>query len=518
MRLNRYLPRLARRTWRELYPETKVEPRIPTTEELAADIFDPYMTQARREYARVFSELEVAITGDDGRDGLSLQLWLAENPSRLEILDPLDTLCLNTLNSLIGTRGQATVHIRDEDDNELPQEAIVSRGFEAVHSLYIQRGQELKHPLVPFVKAWQDRPIPTEADRQPMAILAQPVATMRARPVQGALPTELDTSAPVGRLSDMVQGELPGLEHVNSPVVPVLPPATAAIGTGHPRPRRLTLSSGTIEVNRPTVRNAEEKFESRLLPLFTRRSNEVSELIPQLYPHGLPEGDFDLALRVLLGEDAPMPAATVARLKDRWTNELSEWRSRRPDDLEVVYVRVDGVYVKAGLERETAAVLVVIAALNDRSKLSLSAEPGYRESVESWSETLRNIRSRGMNCPRLVVGDGHLGIWGELRNVYPEADEQRCWNHKLLNVLDRLPRRDQAQAKMTLERIPCAETGEESDRLRKLFSGGVKSVDMSLRRRRWIGTGRGWSRSMDIIRNTGGAFGRPTLWSVRSRH
>ena len=236
------------------------------------------------------------------------------------------------------------------------------------------------------------------------------------------------------------------------------------------RPRKLTLSSGTIEVSRPRVRNTAEKFESRLLPLFTRRTNEVSELIPQLYLHGLSEGDFDLALRGLLGDYAPVSAPTVARLKDRWNVGLSEWHTRRLDELEVVYIWVDGVYVKAGLEREKAAVLVVIAALRDGSKRVLSAEPGYRESVESWSETLRSLKSRGMNRPRLVVGDGHLGIWGALRNVYPEADEQRCWNHKLLNVLDRLPKRDQAQAKLMLKRIPYAETRMESVRLRNLFS------------------------------------------------
>ena len=111
-------------------------------------------------------------------------------------------------------------------------------------------------------------------------------------------------------------------------------------------------------MSRPSVRNTEEKFESRLLPLFTRRTNEVSELIPQLYLHGLSEGDFDLALRGLLGDDAPVSALTVARLKDRWNVELSEWRGRRLDELEVVYTWVDGVYVKAGLEREKAAVMM----------------------------------------------------------------------------------------------------------------------------------------------------------------
>ena len=192
--------------------------------------------------------------------------------------------------------------------------------------------------------------------------------------------------------------------------------------------RRLTLSSGTIQLRRPRVRDTEEQFdESRLLPLFVSRTRKVAELIPELYLHGLSEGDFDLALRGLLGEDAPVSASTVARLKDKWNDELAQWRSRPLDDLEVVYMWVDGVYVKAGLEKEKAAVLVVMAALSDGSKVVVSAVPGYRESTENWSEVLRDIKRRGLSCPRLVVGDGHLGIWGALRNVYPQAAEQRCW-------------------------------------------------------------------------------------------
>ena len=116
---------------------------------------------------------------------------------------------------------------------------------------------------------------------------------------------------------------------------------------GHSRSRKLTLSSGTIRVRRPRVRDTEERFESRLLPLFVKRSRQIAELIPELYLHGLSEGDFDLALRGLLGDDAPLSASTVSRLKERWNAELSEWRGRRLDELEVVYVWVDGVYVKA---------------------------------------------------------------------------------------------------------------------------------------------------------------------------
>ena len=238
---------------------------------------------------------------------------------------------------------------------------------------------------------------------------------------------------------------------------------------GYAPARKLTLSSGTIRVRRPRVRDTEERFVSRLLPLFVSRTARVSELIPELYLHGLSEGDFDLALRGLLGDDAPLSASTVSRLKERWNAELAEWRGRRLDELEVVYVWVDGVYVKAGFEREKSAVLVVIGALSDGSKVVLSAEPGYRESTQSWSEVLRDLRDRGMGCPQLVVGDGHLGIWGALRNVYPEASEQRCWNHKIINVLDKLPKRQHDQAKLMLRNIPYAESRSEAERMRDVF-------------------------------------------------
>ena len=244
----------------------------------------------------------------------------------------------------------------------------------------------------------------------------------------------------------------------------------AGYRNGYAPSRRLTLSSGTIRVRRPRVRDTEERFESRLLPLFVHRTREVADLIPELYLHGLSEGDFDLALRGLLGEEAPISASTVARLKERWNAELAAWRARPLEDLEVVYMWVDGVYVKAGLERDKAAVLVVMAALSDGSKVVVSAVPGYRESTRSWSEVLRDLRDRGLNCPRLVAGDGHLGIWGALRNVWPEAGEQRCWNHKILNVLDKLPKRQYEQGRLMLRNIPYAETRAEAERLRRVFT------------------------------------------------
>jgi transposase-like protein len=239
---------------------------------------------------------------------------------------------------------------------------------------------------------------------------------------------------------------------------------------GHGKARRLTLGCGTVTVRRPRVRGLEERFESRVLPMFARRTTEINKLIPQLYLHGLALGDFDLALRGLLGEDAPVSASTVARLKDGWRAEWEEWKKRRLDGLEVLFIWVDGIYVKAGLEKEKAALLVVVGGLLDGRKVILAVEPGYRESMESWSGVLRDLKERGMNCPRLVVGDGNLGIWGALSNVYPEALEQRCWNHKIINVLDKLPKKVQPQAKRHLQDVAYAESRTEAEERRDLFS------------------------------------------------
>jgi putative transposase len=238
---------------------------------------------------------------------------------------------------------------------------------------------------------------------------------------------------------------------------------------GYGKPRRLTLSNGTITVHRVRVRGLEERFASRVLPLFQRRTREVSQLIPQLYLHGLSEGDFELALQGLLGNGAPLSPSSVARLKTAWQAEYDTWCQRPLGHLEVVYLWVDGIYVKAGLEKEKAALLTVIAALRDGRKVVLAVTPGQRESTESWSTLMRDLQQRGLNCPKLVIGDGHLGIWGALRNVFPEANEQRCWNHRILNVLDKLPRKQQAPARVLVTRIPYAETRPQAEKLKREF-------------------------------------------------
>ena len=234
-------------------------------------------------------------------------------------------------------------------------------------------------------------------------------------------------------------------------------------------PRRLSLSNGTIVLRRPRVRGLAERFESRLLPVFKRRTEEVGRLLPELYLHGLAQGDFELALRGLLGDGAPLPATSIARLKAGWQAEYELWRTRSVADLEVVYLWVDGIYVKAGLEKEKAAMLVVLAALRDGQKVILAVESGYRESTESWATILRDLKRRGLAAPKLVIGDGHLGIWGALAAVFPEAQEQRCWNHRIVNILDKLPRTRQAEARSLLTTIPYADTREAAEREKQAF-------------------------------------------------
>ena len=146
----------------------------------------------------------------------------------------------------------------------------------------------------------------------------------------------------------------------------------------------------------------------------------------------------------------------------------------------MVNLWVDGIYVKAGLEKEKAVLLVGLAALSDGSKAVVSVTSGYRESTQSWSEVLRDLKRRGMGCPRLVIGDGHLGIWGALRNVYPQAEEQRCWKHRIVNLLTKLPKRVHKPALLILRQIPYAETREEAQRLKKVFQHWCRQRGLTL--------------------------------------
>ena len=238
---------------------------------------------------------------------------------------------------------------------------------------------------------------------------------------------------------------------------------------GYGRPRRVTLLGGTVTVRRPRVRGLTERFESQLLPFFQRQTPNVVELLHQGYLHGMATGDFELALRHLLGDGAPLSRSSLIRLTERWQADYEAWRARSLDELEVVYWWADGLYVKAGLGSGRACLLVVIGALSDGTKTVLAVESGERESTESWLRVLRELRARGLRAPKLTVADGHLGLWGALAMVYPTSAEQRCWTHRLRNVLDAVPTPGQAEVAGWLRQIMYAPTRAACERQRTRF-------------------------------------------------
>jgi putative transposase len=207
----------------------------------------------------------------------------------------------------------------------------------------------------------------------------------------------------------------------------------------------------------PRGRGRVDRFVSRVLPLFKRRTREVGHLLPRLHLHGPALGDFDLALQGLLGEAAPLSPASLARLKVQWQLEYEAWKQRRLNDLEVVYVWADGLYVKAGLEDTKTALLVMIGALTNGQKVVLAVESGQRESKESWGAVLRDLRTRGLKPWRCTIADGHLGIWAALGEQHPTTAEQRCWNPRITNVLDAIPKKPQTTERTFLCAIPYAE-------------------------------------------------------------
>jgi putative transposase len=245
---------------------------------------------------------------------------------------------------------------------------------------------------------------------------------------------------------------------------------TSGYRNGHGKPKRMSLMNGTISVRRPRMRNTEERFESKIIPFFKRRSKEVGQLLPELYLHGLATGDFDLSLRGLLGDGAPLSASSITRLKAKWQLEYEEWQKQDLSSMEVVYQWADGIYVKAGLDKDKAALLVIIGALTNGRKVFLACESGYRESKESWSGVLRDLTARGLKLGKLTIADGHLGIWSALSELHPQGKEQRCWNHKIRNVLDSLPKRVRFEAGEFLKTIPYAETEDGCERLRDAFA------------------------------------------------
>src|ERR1700730_6559624 len=231
------------------------------------------------------------------------------------------------------------------------------------------------------------------------------------------------------------------------------------VRNGRGQGRKLTLGAGTVELKAPRVddrrrdeQGGRQRFASRILPRYMRRSPKVAEVLPILYLRGLSTGDFRPALEGLLGEDAAgLSPTNIARLTACWEQEYMAFRRRDLVGREYVYVWVDGVHFNIRLEDDRLCTLVMIGARPNGEKELLAVEDGYRESAKSWKTLLRELKRRGLAAPVVAVGDGALGFWAATREVWPETREQACWCHKLANVLDKLPQRLQPRAKRALQ-------------------------------------------------------------------
>jgi putative transposase len=238
------------------------------------------------------------------------------------------------------------------------------------------------------------------------------------------------------------------------------------VRNGKGRTRKITLGAGTIPVSAPRVNDRRinavgerSRFTSRILPPYMRRSPKVAEVLPMLYLRGLSTGDFREALTALLGDDAAgLSATNIARLTNEWETEYHAFLKRSLADRDYVYVWVDGVHFNVRLEDDRLCTLVMIDVRPDGTKELIAVEDGYRESAESWKTVLRDLKRRGMHAPMLAVGDGALGFWAAVRDVWPKTCVQRDWFHKLGNILDKLPRRLQPRVKAALHEVMYAGT------------------------------------------------------------
>ena len=244
------------------------------------------------------------------------------------------------------------------------------------------------------------------------------------------------------------------------------------VRNGHAPERRIQTGIGPIEVTRPKLRDrgaagsAPIRFTSAVLPAYLRRTRNIEELLPWLYLNGISTGQFDEALTALLGPKAPgLSAATVRRLTEAWQEEHERWQKRDLSARHYVYLWADGVYFTPRLEHERQCMLVLIGADASGRKELLAIEDGFRESAQSWRELLLRLRDEnGLKLdPELATGDGALGFWQALHAVWPKTRHQRCWVHKVANVLNKLPPSLQAQAKQDLHAIYEAESRQEAE-------------------------------------------------------
>jgi transposase-like protein len=249
------------------------------------------------------------------------------------------------------------------------------------------------------------------------------------------------------------------------------------VRNGHAVAREVLTSAGAVGVRAPRVNDKRiddttgerRRFSSAVLPAWCRKSPRITEVLPLLYLHGLSSRDFVPALESFLGTAAGLSAATVTRLTTQWQDDARAFAERDLSGVDYVYLWADGVHLNVRLDEEKLCLLVMIGVRVDGTKELVALADGYRESTGSWADLLRDCKRRGMRAPVLAVGDGALGFWGGLREVFPETREQRCWFHKIGNVLSALPKSAHSGAKKALSEIWNAEDREHARRAAAAF-------------------------------------------------
>jgi putative transposase len=237
------------------------------------------------------------------------------------------------------------------------------------------------------------------------------------------------------------------------------------VRNGRHQPREVLTSAGAVEVTAPRVNDRRTdpqtgercRFSSAILPAWCRKTPKITEVLPLLYLHGLSSGDFVPALGQFLGSSAGLSAPVISKLTETWKAEQRTFSARDLSGVDYVYLWADGIHVNIRLEEHKLCLLVLIGVRADGRKELVALADGYRESVESWADLLRDCARRGMRAPVLAVGDGALGFWGALREVFPQARAQRCWFHKIANILGALPKSANPGAKRALAEIWNAE-------------------------------------------------------------
>ena len=248
---------------------------------------------------------------------------------------------------------------------------------------------------------------------------------------------------------------------------------SAVIRNGYQPERDILTGIGSVPVRIPKVRSKDGTpvtFHSALVPPYLRKTRSIESALPWLYLKGISTGEMGAALKVLVGNDAEgLSASTISRLKKEWGKQYDEWCSASLSKDQWVYIWADGIYSGLRAEKEKLCALVIIGVNERGQKQFLAIEDGTRESTQSWREVLLQLKGRGMNSPQLAIGDGAMGFWSAIEEVYPETRHQRCWVHKTANILNHLPKTAQPKAKKALHQIWMAETRTNAGNAFDLF-------------------------------------------------